>query len=75
MTAPYQSAGNGCIMSYDHVSAGFAALQFDCAASLRQVRNKMRLFGIEDERLGYELWPFECLKCHHIQTKIGKAAA
>jgi len=33
----------------------------------------MRLFGIEPERPGHELWSFECPKCHHIQTKIEKA--
>jgi hypothetical protein len=33
----------------------------------------MRLFGIEDESRGLELWSFECPKCHHIQTQIGKA--
>ena len=34
---------------------------------------KTRLFGIEAERPGYELWSFECPKCQHIQTEIGKA--
>jgi hypothetical protein len=33
----------------------------------------MRLFGIEAERPGYELHSFECSKCNHIQTAIGKA--
>ena len=33
---------------------------------------KMRLFGIEPERPGYELHSFECPKCNHIQTAIGK---
>ena len=33
----------------------------------------MRLFGIEDDSPGYELWSFECPKCHHIQTEIGKS--
>ena len=33
---------------------------------------KMRLFGIEAERPGYELHSFECPKCNHIQTAIGK---
>ena len=34
---------------------------------------KMRLFGIEAERPGYELRSFECPKCNHVQTAIGKA--
>jgi hypothetical protein len=33
----------------------------------------MRLFGIEAERPGYELHSFECPKCNHIQTAIGRA--
>jgi ribosomal protein S27E len=33
----------------------------------------LRVFGIEPERPGYELLSFECPKCHHIQTEIGKA--
>jgi hypothetical protein len=33
---------------------------------------KTRLFGIEPERPGFELFSFECPKCHHIQTEIGK---
>jgi hypothetical protein len=32
-----------------------------------------RLFGIEPERPGFELHSFECSKCHHIETRIGKA--
>jgi hypothetical protein len=36
-------------------------------------RTKMRLFGIEPERPEYELRSFECPKCNHIQTAIGKA--
>ena len=34
---------------------------------------KMRLFGIEPERPGYELLSFECPKCNHLQTAIGMA--
>jgi ribosomal protein S27E len=34
---------------------------------------KTRLFGIEAEKPGYELLSFECPKCQHIQTAIGKA--
>jgi ribosomal protein S27E len=34
---------------------------------------KTRLFGIESEKPGYELLSFECPKCRHIQTAIGKA--
>ncbi len=34
---------------------------------------KVRLFGIEAERPGYELLSSECPKCHYIQTEIGKA--
>jgi predicted RNA-binding Zn-ribbon protein involved in translation (DUF1610 family) len=34
---------------------------------------KMRLFGIEPERPGFELHSFECPDCGHIQTAIGKA--
>ena len=35
---------------------------------------KMRLFGIEAERPGYELQSFACPKCNHIETRIGKSA-
>jgi len=35
---------------------------------------KVRLFGIEPERPGFELWSFECPKCHHILVQVGKAA-
>jgi hypothetical protein len=35
---------------------------------------EVRLFGIEPERPGFELWSFECPKCHHIQVQVGKAA-
>ena len=34
---------------------------------------KMRLFGIEAERPGYELHSFECPKCNHIQVAIGQS--
>jgi hypothetical protein len=33
---------------------------------------RMRLVGIEDERLGYELGSFECPKCHHFKRRSGK---
>ena len=33
----------------------------------------MRLFGIEAESPGYELWSFACPECGHIDTKVGKA--
>ena len=33
---------------------------------------KMRLFGIEPDRPGYELHSFECPKCKHIEAKTGK---
>ncbi len=33
----------------------------------------MRLFGIEPEKPGYELYSFECPGCGHIATSIGKA--
>jgi len=32
------------------------------------------LFGIEPERPGYELITFECPKCKHIETAVGKIA-
>jgi predicted RNA-binding Zn-ribbon protein involved in translation (DUF1610 family) len=32
----------------------------------------MRLFGIENEKPGYELHSFECPACHHIGTDIAK---
>jgi predicted RNA-binding Zn-ribbon protein involved in translation (DUF1610 family) len=32
----------------------------------------MRLFGIEDEKPGYELHSFECPACHHIETAVAK---
>jgi len=31
------------------------------------------LFGIEAEKPGYELWSFDCPKCNHIETVIGKS--
>jgi hypothetical protein len=34
---------------------------------------KLRLFGIEPERPGYELHSFECPNCNRIETAIGKA--
>jgi hypothetical protein len=37
-------------------------------------RTKMRLFGIEPERSGYELHSFECPKCGHVEVKGGKSA-
>jgi predicted RNA-binding Zn-ribbon protein involved in translation (DUF1610 family) len=40
----------------------------DCA----ECGTKMRLFGIEAERPGYELYSFECPNCDHIQVAIGK---
>jgi hypothetical protein len=33
----------------------------------------MWLFGIEPEKPGYELHSFDCPKCHHIETVVGKA--
>ena len=42
----------------------------DCS----KCRTAMRLFGIEAEKPGYELHSFECPKCHHIETAIGRAA-
>jgi hypothetical protein len=33
---------------------------------------KMWLFGIEPEKPGFELHSFDCPKCHHIETAIGK---
>ena len=35
---------------------------------------KMRLFGIEPERPGYELHSFECPQCRHIEIKVGESA-
>jgi len=35
---------------------------------------KMRLFGIEPERPGYELHSFECPKCRQVEVKVGRAA-
>jgi hypothetical protein len=35
---------------------------------------KMRLFGIEPERPGYELHSFECPKCRYVEVKAGKSA-
>lgn len=32
----------------------------------------MDLFGIEDDRQGYELHSFECPDCHHIGTAVAK---
>jgi hypothetical protein len=32
------------------------------------------LVGIESERPGYELHTFQCPKCEHFETAIGKAA-
>ena len=32
----------------------------------------MRLFGIEDEKPGYELHSFECPACHQIGTGVAK---
>jgi hypothetical protein len=32
----------------------------------------MRLFGIEDEKPGYELHSFECPACHCIGTDLAK---
>ena len=32
----------------------------------------MLLFGIEDERPGYELHSFECPKCQNIETRTWK---
>jgi hypothetical protein len=34
----------------------------------------MLLFGIEAEKPGFELWSFDCPKCHHIEVAVGKAA-
>ena len=34
----------------------------------------MVLVGIEAERPGYELHTFQCPKCEHFETAIGKAA-
>jgi ribosomal protein S27AE len=31
------------------------------------------LFGIEPEKPGHELWSFDCPKCHHIETVVGKS--
>jgi hypothetical protein len=44
-------------------------LRPDCAVC----GTRMRLFGIEAERPGYELHSFECPNCNHIQVAIGKA--
>lgn len=33
---------------------------------------RMRLFGIEPNKPGFELLSFECPGCHHIETKLGK---
>ena len=33
------------------------------------------LFGIEPEKPGHELWSFDCPKCNHIETVIGKSEA
>ena len=34
-----------------------------------------QLFGIEAERLGYELLTFVCPKCEHIETSVAKIAS
>jgi hypothetical protein len=31
-----------------------------------------RLFGIELDVPGHELLSFDCPKCHHIETRVGK---
>ena len=36
-------------------------------------RTRMLLFGIEPQRPGYELLSFDCPKCQHIETRVGKA--
>lgn len=33
----------------------------------------MLLFGIEDERPGYELHSFECPNCQNIETRVGES--
>jgi Zn finger protein HypA/HybF involved in hydrogenase expression len=35
----------------------------------------MLLFGIEPEKLGFELLSFDCPKCRHIEVTVGKAPA
>ena len=37
-------------------------------------KQRMRLFGIESEKPGFELLSFECPACHHIATALGKIA-
>ena len=51
-----------------------AALHSDAIArpTCPKCGTNMRLFGIEPERPGHELHSFECPKCKHIQTAIGK---
>jgi hypothetical protein len=37
-------------------------------------QTKMRLFGIEPERPGYELHSFECPSYKHVEAIVGKIA-
>jgi hypothetical protein len=38
-----------------------------------ECQTQMRLFGIESEAPGYELYSFECSKCQRIETAVAKS--
>jgi hypothetical protein len=60
------------MVGHDHISTGYAALDSIIRPACSKCRTKLRLFGIEPDRPGYELLSFECPSCKNIETRVGQ---
>ena len=51
----------------------YPTFQFDYPTQLcPKCQTRMRLFGIEYEAPGHELYSYECPKCQRIETAVAK---
>ena len=56
------------------IRTSYRPFRFPCATRLVRMRNSEGLVGIEPDIPGHELHTFQCPKCEHFETAVGKAA-